>query len=286
MPKGPIELPHLGAQTADTHAHLCMLDDPAGALERATIAGVTFVVTVVEVTEAPEGTFDAIPQWLEAAQERLDDWAIPHGIPPVLRAIVGVHPHNAKDFDDDAAERLVRLADDPLVVGIGEIGLDFHYDHSPRDDQRRVFRAQLEVAHERNLPAAIHLREAGDEGIGILKEVGIPEAGCVIHCYTGDAETVREYVDMGCYVSFAGPVTFKNAEEIRQAAAAVPLDRLLVETDAPFMAPHPCRGMRNEPAWTVFTVAKIAAVRGLSTAEVAAATLENARRVFCDVSRA
>lgn len=286
MPKGPIELPHLGAQTADTHAHLSMLDDPAGALERATMAGVMYIVTVADVTEAPEGTFDSIPRWLEVAQERLDEWAIPHGIPPEVRAIVGVHPHNAKDYDDAIDARLRELATDPFVVGIGEIGLDFHYDHSPRDDQRRAFKAQLEVARELDLPVAVHLREATDEGIAILGEHGIPDAGCVIHCYTGDAETAQRYADMGCYISFAGPVTFKNAEEIRAAAAVVPLDRLLVETDAPFMAPHPYRGMRNEPAWTVLTAAKIAEVRGLSTAEVAAATFENARRVFRDVKRA
>lgn len=280
MPKGPIELPRLGAQCADTHAHLDMLDDPAGALERATIAGVTFVITVTDVTETPEGTFDAIPGWLETAQDRLDQWAIPHGIPPELRVIVGAHPHNAKDFDETARERLSALLGDPRVVGVGEIGLDFHYDYSPRDEQRAAFRAQLEMAHERNLPVVVHLREAHDEGLEILTEIGLPAAGCVIHCFTGDAELAGKFVDLGCYISFAGPVTFKNAEEIRAAAACVPLERLLVETDAPFMAPHPYRGMRNEPAWTVLTAAKIAEVREIPASEVAAATLQNARRVF------
>lgn len=280
MPKGPIELPRLGAQCADTHAHLDMLDDPAGALERATIAGVTFIITVTDVTETPEGTFDAIPGWLETAQDRLDQWAIPHGIPAELKVIVGAHPHNAKDFDETARERLSALLDDPLVVGVGEIGLDFHYDYSPRDEQRAAFRTQLEMAHERNLPVVIHLREAHEEGLEILTEIGLPAAGCVIHCFTGDAELASKFVDLGCYISFAGPVTFKNAEEIRAAAARVPLDRLLVETDAPFMAPHPYRGMRNEPAWTVLTAAKIAEVRDIPASDVADATLQNARRVF------
>lgn len=285
MPKGPVELPHLGAQIADTHAHLDMLDDPGGALERATMAGVTFVITVADVTETPEGTFDAIPGWLETAQDRLDQWAIPHGIPPELRVIVGAHPHNAKDFDEAAHERLAKLVSDPRVAGIGEIGLDFHYDHSPRDEQRAAFRSQLEMAHASNLPAVVHLREAHDEGFEILSEVGIPGAGCVIHCFTGDAALATRFVDLGCHISFAGPVTFKNAEEIRAAAAAVPLDRLLVETDSPFMAPHPYRGMRNEPAWTVLTAAKIAEVRGVSAAEVAGAAMQNARTVFLGTSR-
>lgn len=285
MPKGPVELPRLGAQTADTHAHLDMLDDPAGALERATIAGVTFVITVADVTETPEGTFDAIPGWLEMAQDRLDQWAIPHGIPPELRVIIGAHPHNAKDFDDAARARLSELVGDPLVVGIGEIGLDFHYDYSPRDDQRAAFRTQLQMAHEHDLPVVVHLREAHDEGLEILSEIGLPTAGCVIHCFTGDAQLAGKFVELGCDISFAGPVTFKNAEEIRLAAAAVPLDRLLVETDAPFMAPHPHRGARNEPAWTVLTAAKIAEVRGVEAVEVANATMSNARRLFLDEPR-
>ncbi|MHB9004277.1 MAG: TatD family hydrolase [Coriobacteriia bacterium] len=285
MPKGPVELPRLGAQTADTHAHLDMLDDPGGALERAAMAGVTFVITVADVTETPEGTFDAIPGWLETAQDRLDQWAIPHGIPPELRVIIGAHPHNAKDFDDAARARLAELMSDSRVAGIGEIGLDFFYDHSPRDEQRVAFRTQLEMAHESNLPVVVHLREAHDEGLAILGEAGVPEAGCVIHCFTGDAALAAKFVDLGCHISFAGPVTFKNAEEIRLAAAAVPLDRLLVETDAPFMAPHPYRGMRNEPAWTVLTAAKIAEVRGVPVAEIADAAMQNARRVFLGSSR-
>ncbi|PKQ30363.1 MAG: TatD family deoxyribonuclease [Actinobacteria bacterium HGW-Actinobacteria-10] len=285
MPKGPVELPRLGAQTADTHAHLDMLDDPGGALERATIAGVTFVITVADVTETPEGTFDAIPGWLETAQDRLDQWAIPHGIPPEVRVIIGAHPHNAKDFDDAARERLARLIEDPLVAGIGEIGLDFHYDYSPRDDQRAAFRTQLRMAHEHDLPVVVHLREAHDEGLAILSEIGLPGAGCVIHCFTGDAELAGKFVELGCHISFAGPVTFKNAEEIRLAAASIPLDRLLVETDAPFMAPHPYRGTRNEPAWTVLTAAKIAEVRGVPASHIADAAMANARWLFLDAGR-
>ncbi|MDP2401109.1 MAG: TatD family hydrolase, partial [Actinomycetota bacterium] len=180
----PIVLPQLGAAIADTHAHLDMLDDPAGALERAAMAGVDFVVTVADVTEAPEGTFESLDGWLEGAGQRLAEWDV-DALPPHVRIILGAHPHNAKDFDGAAELRLVELASDPRVTAIGEIGLDFHYDHSPRDVQERVFRIQLEAAHRCSLPAVVHLREAHAEGLTILRELGVPDAGCVIHCFTG-----------------------------------------------------------------------------------------------------
>jgi len=282
MSKRPTELPRLGALTADTHAHLEMLDDPAGAIERAAMAGVGFIVTVVDVTETPEGTFGLLDSWIEDAKQRLEEWELPYVRIPDVRIILGAHPHNAKNFDAAAEARMLELSADPRVVGVGEIGLDFHYDHSPRIVQRRAFRVQLDGAQRCELPAIVHLREAHEEGLGILKDVGMPQAGCVIHCYTGDAKLVADFVDMGCYISFAGPVTFKNADAIRAAAAAVPLDRLLVETDCPFMAPEPYRGMPNEPAWTVLTAARIAEARGIPTAELAEATMANARKIFRD----
>jgi len=282
MSKRPTELPRLGALTADTHAHLEMLDDPAGAIERAAMAGVGFIVTVVDVTETPEGTFDLLDSWIDDARTRLEEWELPYVRIPDVRIILGAHPHNAKNFDAAAEARMLELSTDPRVVGIGEIGLDFHYDHSPRIVQRRAFRVQLDGAQRCQLPAIVHLREAHEEGIGILRDVGVPEAGCVIHCYTGDTKLLEELLALGCYISFAGPVTFKNADAIRAAAAAVPVDRLLVETDCPFMAPEPYRGMPNEPAWTVLTAARIAEVRGMPTAELAQATLDNARRIFRD----
>ncbi len=280
MGTGPVELPKIDAPIADTHAHLVMLDDPAGALERAAMAGVPFVVTVVDVTETPRLTFDLLQSWLDEAQERLDLWGVENAVVPEVRIIVGAHPHNAKDFGPDAEQLLIELIADPRVVGIGEIGLDFHYDHSPRDDQRRVFKAQLVMAREAGLPVVVHLRDAHAEGLEILKAEGIPEAGAILHCFTGDAQLAAPFLELGCYVSFAGPVTFKHADPIRAAAAEVPLDRLLVETDCPFMAPEPHRGKSNEPAWTVFTVERIAAVRGLSAVEIAQSTYANARTVF------
>ncbi len=275
--KPRVLIPDLGASTADTHAHLDMLDDPAGALERAAVAGVSYIATIVDATEVPRGTFDSLSTWLDEAAARLEVWGDPHADAPDVRIIVGVHPHNAKDFTPEVSAALRGLAKDPRVGAIGEIGLDFHYDHSPREDQRRVFAEQLELARELDLPVAVHLREAHEEGMTILGNVGVPESGCIIHCFTEGPAAARMLLDMGCHISFGGPVTFNNADEIRSAAEVVPLDRLLAETDCPFMTPVPHRGRSNEPAWVTFTVAKLAEVKGLATAEVAAATLQNAR---------
>jgi len=280
--KPRVEVPKLGAQTADTHAHLDMLDDPAGALERAAVAGVMYIATVADVTEAPLGTFDALGSWLSDATERMALWGVPHPMPPEMRIIVGVHPHNAKGYTPEIADTLQQLARDPRVGAIGEIGLDFHYDHSPRDHQRRAFEAQLALAHELDLPVAVHLREAHEEGIAILREQGVPKAGCIIHCFTEGPKTAEMLLEMGCHISFAGPVTFAKADIIRQAVEVVPLDRLLAETDSPFMTPVPHRGRSNEPAWVTFTVAMLADVKGLPAAEVATATLANARRLLGD----
>jgi TatD DNase family protein len=176
----------------------------------------------------------------------------------------------------------VRSLPDGLVVGLGELGLDFHYDHSPRDAQRDAFRRQLVLAHELGLPVTVHLRSAHDEGLEILREVGVPEAGCIIHCFTEGPETAAAFLALSPAVvlSLAGPVTFSKAQQIRDSLAVVPLDRILAETDSPFLAPAPYRGEANEPAFVTINVAKIAETMGLSSAEVAAATLANARRVF------
>ncbi len=279
--KGLLDLPRLGSGVADTHAHLDMLDDPAGALERAATAGVSFVVAVADVTETPEETFEGLAGWIKEASSRLDAAAGPSRvIPPEVRIAVGCHPHNAANFDDLAEERLSELAQDPLVGAVGETGLDFHYDNSPRDDQRNAFRAQLAIARDSALPVVVHLREAHEEGIAILEEEGMPVSGCVIHCFTGDAALAGRFLEMGCHISFAGPTTFKKATGIREAAAAVPLDRLLVETDCPFLAPVPYRGKTNEPALVTLTAAAIAAVRGIPEDRLAAAVSENARRLF------
>jgi TatD DNase family protein len=280
MSQRPVDVPRLGAQLADSHAHLSMLDDPIGALERATLVGVMLIITVADTTEAPSTTYESLDAWRDGARARLEEWDVPHGVPPQVRVIVGTHPHNAKSQTDEVLGLLRELAARPETVGIGEIGLDYHYDHSPRDIQRRVFREQLLVAHELGLPVVIHLRDAHDEGREILEEVGPPEAGCVLHCFTEGPSVMRPFVDMGCYVSFAGPTTFKKADGIRAAAAEVPAERMLVETDCPFLAPEPCRGRSNEPAWATFTAQRIAEVRGESPAQLGRTIMANTRGLF------
>lgn len=270
-------LPDLGAPSVDAHAHLAMLEDPAAALVRASRAGIALVATVVDLTESPEATLGGLEGWMSAAGRYLE----PEGLAvPEVRLIVGWHPHNASAGDDALFARLRELAADPRVGGFGELGLDFHYDHSPRDDQRAWFRRHLELAREVGLPVEIHLREAHDEGLALLREVGVPEAGCIIHCFTEGPELAERFLELGCHISFAGPVTFKKAEALREAARIVPLDRLLVETDCPFLAPHPYRGRPNEPAFAVLNAATVADVKGVAHAEVAAAALENARTLF------
>jgi len=274
-----IAIPDLGGPVADTHAHLDMLEEPVRALVLAARTGVDFVATVADPTEAAARTYAELSGWLEAAATTLAA-AAPPLAPPRVRIIVGVHPHNAKDFSADIEERMRTLAADPRTAAIGEIGLDYHYDYSPRDTQRAVFRRQLELARELDLPAVVHLREAHEDGEAILREVGLPPAGCILHCYNLGTEPLVRFVDLGCYVSFAGPVTFKKADEVREAAAVVPLNRILTETDCPFMAPEPFRGRKNEPAYTIFTAARIAAARAEELPVFAAAAHANALRIL------
>ena len=275
-----------GEAIADTHAHLDMLDDPALALAMAARAGVTFIATVADPSEDASRTYAEIPSWLEGAADALVSHAVGAGQtahvaePPRVRVIVGVHPHNAKEFSAAVEQSLREFARDPLTAAIGEIGLDYFYDKSPRDVQRDVFRRQLAIADELGLPVVIHLREAHDDGERILRQVGIPAAGCILHCYNLGPEQLERFLALGCHVSFAGPVTFKKAEEVRNAARLVPLDRILTETDCPFMAPEPFRGRANEPAFTVFTAARIAEARAEDPAEFAAAAYANALRIL------
>ena len=275
-----------GEPIADTHAHLDMLDDPALALATAARAGVTFVATVADPSENATRTFAELPAWLEGAADALVSCAVaahePASVaePPRVRVIVGVHPHNAKEFSETVEASLVQLAGDPQTSAIGEIGLDYFYDKSPRDVQREVFRRQLAIAGELELPVVVHLREAHDDGERILRQVGIPSAGCILHCYNLGSEMLERFLALGCHVSFAGPVTFKKADEVRAAARLVPLDRILTETDCPFMAPEPFRGRANEPAFTVFTAARIAEARAEDPAVFAAAAYANATRIL------
>lgn len=275
-----VALPLFGGPVADTHAHLDMLEEPTLALARATRANVGFIATLADPSEDAYRTYDELPTWLSAAEEELGRLGCPELPLPRVRIIVGVHPHNAKNFSAEVEAELRRLAAREETCALGEMGLDYHYDYSPRDRQREVFRRQLELAHEYGLPAVVHLREAHEDGERILTETGLPEAGCVLHCYTLGPELVGRFVELGCFVSFAGPVTFKKGDEVREAARVVPLARLLTETDAPFMTPEPFRGRKNEPGYVVFSAARMAEARGESYEDFASATFANALRLF------
>jgi TatD DNase family protein len=197
-----------------------------------------------------------------------------------LPVSAGIHPHEAKLATEAIYDELRGFAGDGRIVAIGEIGLDFHYDHSPRDVQREVFRKQVRLARDVGLPLIIHTREADDETATILEEEGAREAGGVIHCFTGSEELARRALALGFYVSFSGIIAFPRAETIQAVARWVPENRLLVETDAPFLAPPPHRGKRNEPAFVVEVARKVADLRGQSAEAVGAAAKRNFERLF------
>jgi len=253
------------AGLVDSHAHLddrAFDADRAEALERARQAGVSLLLAI--------GSGDGPPD-LEAALRLAE--AIPW-----VYATVGVHPHEASKGDRAALQKLAALCRRPQVLAVGEIGLDYHYDHSPREAQREVFAAQLEIAAQAGKPVVIHTREAWPDTMALLRERP-PRAG-IMHCFTGDYEQAREALDLGFHISFAGILTFPKARELRETAARLPLDRLLIETDSPYLAPVPYRGRRNEPAWVVETARALAAARGISMEEVAAATSSNFSGLF------
>ena len=197
-----------------------------------------------------------------------------------IYAAVGVHPHSAKEVNTLVMENIRELTKNKKVVAIGEIGLDFHYDNSPRDVQRKWFIEQLKLAKELDLPVIIHTREASQETYDILKNNQDGTVRGVMHSFSGSAEMANLYVDMGFYISIGGPVTFKNARVVREVAEAVPLDKLLIETDCPYLTPEPYRGKRNEPVYMKYTAEKIAQVRGISYDEVVKATNRNAKKLF------
>jgi TatD DNase family protein len=193
---------------------------------------------------------------------------------------VGLHPHDAKSMTDELLEEIRGWAAHPKILAIGEIGLDFHYDYSPREVQREVYRRQIRLALDLAMPVAIHDREAHRECFDILTEEGGWANGGIYHCYSGSAEMAADILKNGFYISFSGTVTFKNADKLRRAAMAVPLDRLLIETDCPYLSPQPYRGKRNEPAHVAATGRALAELRGISHEEFAKLTWENACRAY------
>ncbi|MCD6304622.1 MAG: TatD family hydrolase [Planctomycetes bacterium] len=198
-----------------------------------------------------------------------------------LRCLAGIHPHEAAAATDEALRAVEQLAAAGENVAVGEIGLDYHYDYSPRPDQRRAFAAQLDMARRLGRLVVVHTREAFDDTMAILRESNLPGGRVVIHCCTEPPEHVREILDLGAAVSFSGIVTFRNAGRLRESAELVPDDKLLVETDSPYCSPEPVRKMRtNEPANVVHVAARLAAVRNVSPAELAEITTANAVRIF------
>lgn len=197
-------------------------------------------------------------------------------------ATVGVHPHDAARFPEEDWDGLEALARDPGVCAVGEMGLDFYYDTSPRQAQAEVFRRQVKLARAVGKPIVCHVRDAHAESLAILREEGAAEVGAVIHCFTGNAADAQAYVSAGFHISFSGIVTFKgaSAEPIREAARVVPLDRILLETDAPYLAPVPRRGKRNEPAFLPHTAEVVAACQGITREALIAATDANTRKFF------
>jgi TatD DNase family protein len=198
---------------------------------------------------------------------------------PEIVAAVGIHPHDAEGLIDTDWQELRELASNDEVVAIGEIGLDYYRDLSPRDIQQQVFERQLQLAIELNLPVIIHNREAHQDVIDRLKKYK-PARGGVLHCFSGSWEIAKVAMNLGFYISFAGPVTYKNAANLQEVAAQIPLDRLLVETDCPYLSPEPLRGKRNEPANVQFVIEKLAQIKGISPQELAEITAKNGAELF------
>lgn len=249
----------------DSHCHLDEQRSPGGVdatLARAREAGVERFV-VIGVAETLGAARDAV-----ALARRRGD----------VHAVVGVHPHDARVLDDAMAAELEALARDPLVVAVGEIGLDFHYMHSPADVQRRVFRRLVALARRVAKPIVVHTREAPDETLAILEEEGAAEVGGIIHCFSEDRRFAERALNLDFDLSFSGIVTFKNATAVHDVAAWAPADRILVETDSPYLAPVPMRGKKCEPAYVVHTARRVAELRGTSPEDLAATTSANARR--------
>ena len=192
----------------------------------------------------------------------------------------GIHPHEACRFREDDLEELREMYQDRRIRAIGEIGLDFYYDHSPRDVQREVCIRQMELAWELKAPVAYHIRDAHQEMLEIMKSMKARLTGGIIHCFSGSAEIVKEYLKLGYLISFAGPLTFKKAPRLQEAVKLIPKDRLLIETDSPYMAPEPVRGRRNEPANVRYVGLKMAELRGEGPEEVAAYTTKNAMNIY------
>ncbi len=261
-------LPRLESCIADTHAHLDLLNDAPLALARCAAFRVRFVCSIADVHEDDSTTYDQLDTWLEEAASTIpeimangsyeattaeESFSLPN-----VRVAIGCHPHNALHYDAGLEKKLTERLHDSRTCALGEVGLDFHYLHSPKEDQVRAFRHQIRLAHEAGLPLILHIRKAHDLAWEILQEEGFPKAGTLLHCYTLDWPTLSPWVEKGCYVAFGGALTFAKNDAIREAARYMDTGRLLTETDCPYMAPEPMRGMECGPEHVIFVAARLA----------------------------
>lgn len=281
--------PRPAGPVADSHTHLTSLRDmhPAVALARAALAGLTFVVSVVDPADDArdaKSVLRMLADWQAQARFVLDAWGESGLAVPRVRLLAGVHPHNASGFDTQARASLARLLADPTCSGMGEIGLDYHYDLSPRDVQRDVFERQLALAVQLDMPLSLHVRDAHDDAYQIMSRVGLPASGAVLHCFDLGPEEMRRFCELGCHLGIGGAVTFASCEPTREAMRACPAERIVTETDAPYMAPVPLRGTPCEPACTAVTVDFLARLRAETRGEDVAWQYEtfaaNARALF------
>ncbi|HET6930074.1 MAG TPA: TatD family hydrolase [Candidatus Acidoferrum sp.] len=252
----------------DSHAHIDgpqFAEDRDAMLQRAQAAGVS---TLLAIGTGPG------PEQLDAALPYAEahNW---------IYTTVGIHPHDAKEVTPTHLDTLAALAKHPKVIAWGEIGLDYFYDHSPRDIQETVFRQQMELAHAAKLPIIIHCRDAWDDCLRLLDEVWKPTGrGGILHCFTSTLDHAQKGLDMGFQISFTGNISYPKAQNIRDVAKALPLSNILIETDSPYLAPQPHRGKRNEPAYVLEVAKALANVRDCELSEIAAQTTENFRRFF------
>lgn len=314
------------APIADTHAHLMSFwdKDPAEAIARAALAGVRQMTTIWDPLADHRDAatyYEQLVGWIDQAKDLLDQ-ALAAGVAPLEPAgeligpcadawdsnprallsrisfLAGVHPYGAPEYTDDVHAQVLEALDSPLCSGVGEIGLDYHFDAednieaAPHQMQMDVMARQLSLAVERNLPVELHLRHEADDversshldAYNVLKRVGVPAAGCVLHCFGEDRATMERFCDLGCHIAFGGAATFKRNDEVREAFAACPLDLLLFETDCPYMAPEPIRGLECEPAMIPWTVEALtgyrSSVTGEDPAQIAYAVWRNSLKLF------
>lgn len=251
----------------DSHAHIQGKEyagEAEAVIERARAAGVETIIAV-----GGAGDMSSNREAVALAQSFAN-----------IYATVGMHPHDAKDVGAEDLNTLRELTSRPKVVAVGETGLDYYYNHSPHDTQRRVFAQFIQMARETTLPIVVHERDAAQDVADLLRNEGAGKLRGVIHCFTGNYEAACAYLDLGFYLSFTGIITFKNAGPLREVVRQVPLERIFVETDSPYLTPVPHRGKRNEPAYVRYVAETVAALKGVALEEVARVTTENVRALF------